>query len=89
VRPAKDLDTYGNAQTWFKNCSAPGAADGTVPTASWFNWFIGNFVYASQQANVTVNNDQAVDTHLWDIIQAAITARLNAWWGSLKVGSII
>ncbi len=89
VRPAKDTDTYGNVQTWFKNCSAPGAADGTVPTASWFNWLIGNLVYASQQANVVVDNNQSVDTHVWNIIQNAITARLNNWWGNLKVGSAL
>lgn len=77
VRPAADPDTYGGIATWFKNCSAPGAADGTVPTASWFNWLIGNLSYACTQAGVTVPNDQTDDTLVWDMIQNAITDRLD------------
>ena len=89
VRPAADNDTYGNVATWFKNCSKPGAADGTIPTASWFNWLIGNLSYASTQASITVPNDQTDDTLVWGIIQAAITQRLNAGGGNWGVGSIL
>ena len=76
-RPAADADAY-TIQTWFKNCSAPGAADGTVPTASWFNTIIGNLVYAAAEAGVLLDNDQSPtgDPYLWNIIQAAITQRL-------------
>jgi hypothetical protein len=80
VRPTHDPDTYGGGETWFKNCTAPGAADGTVPTASWFNFIIAQFKYAGTQAGVTVANDQSSgppDEHLWTIIQNAITARLG------------
>lgn len=83
VRPTKDTDTY-LVQTWFKDCSAPGANDGTVPTASWFNHLVGNLVYAAGQASVPLTNDQADDTFIWDIIDAAIAAALppqDAVWG--------
>ncbi len=73
-RPAADPDTYSNARTWFKNCSAPGAADGTVPTASFFNHLIANLNFAADEAGVVVDNDQAEDGYLWEIMQAAAAA---------------
>lgn len=79
VRPSADPDSYAGAETWFKNCSGPGASDGTVPTASFFNWYVGMFAYAAAQAGLAVANDQTDDTHLWDIIQLAITQRLAAF----------
>jgi hypothetical protein len=90
VRPPADPDTYGGIKTWFKNCSAAGAADGTVPTASWFNFIIGQFDFAATQAGVVVPNDQTVDRHLWDIIQNSITQRFaTTGSGTMGVGSII
>lgn len=89
VRPAATPDAYGAIKTWFKNCTAAGAADGTVPDASWFNFIIGQFDYAATQAGVTVPNDQADDTHLWTIIQNAITARFTAGATTQGIGSII
>ena len=76
IRPSVDADTYG-VQTWFKNCSGANAADGTVPTASWFNHIIGNLVYAAAQAGVSTTNDQSDDTYIWTIIDNAITARVG------------
>jgi len=76
VRPPKDVDAY-MVQTWFKNCSAPGAADGTIPTASWFNHLIGQFVYAAGQAGVALSNDDDYDKYLWEIIQQAIANALS------------
>lgn len=75
-RPAADNDSYG-VQTWFKDCSAPGAADGSVPTASWFNHLIGNLVYVCVQAGVALDNDQTNNTFIWQAIQNAITDRLT------------
>lgn len=89
VRPSADPDAYAGASTWFKNCSAPGAADGTVPTASWFNWLIGNLNYASDQAEVEVPNDQTDDTLIWQIINNAITARLDDGDLTQGIGSIL
>ncbi|MGE3916005.1 MAG: hypothetical protein AB7F78_09930 [Hyphomicrobiaceae bacterium] len=77
VRPAADTDSYAEAETWFRDCSAPGARDGTVPTSSWFNWLIGNLRFASAQAAIDVPNDQTIDEHLWNIIQNAITQRIG------------
>ena len=67
-------------QTWYQDCSAPGASDGTVPVASWFNHIIGQFVYAAAQAGVVIANDQsaAQDNILWDIIDTAINAQVGA-----------
>jgi hypothetical protein len=89
-RPPADPDAYSNLRTWFKNCSAPGASDGTVPTASWFNLIIGNLNYAADQAAVEIFNDQTADadSHLWDIIQEAISQRLSGYLGTQGIGSI-
>lgn len=76
IRPASDQDVYAGMQTWFKNCSAPGAADGTVPDASFFNHWIGNMVYAAGKSGVTLTNNQSDDTFLWQIIQGAIAEAL-------------
>lgn len=76
ARPAKTNDSY-NVQTWFKDCSAPGANDGTVPDASWFNHIIGNWLYAALQADVTATNDQADDTFYWKIITKLFQASLD------------
>ncbi|WP_296201441.1 hypothetical protein [uncultured Hyphomicrobium sp.] len=84
VRPSADNDAYG-VQTWFKNCSAPGASDGTVPTASWFNHLIGNLNFLCAQADVEVTNDQANDTFIWQAIENAINQKIGgasaAPWG--------
>jgi hypothetical protein len=40
-----DKQRYGNEQTWVKDCSAPGASDGTVLDASFHNRIIGNLEY--------------------------------------------
>ena len=90
VRPTKTTDTY-LVQTWFQDCTAPGAQDGTVPDASWFNHIIGNLVYAAAQYGVTLTNDQDDDTFVYDIIEAAIAASLPAqtatWGQTLALGS--
>ena len=74
VRPPADADTYNGVQTWYRNCSSATAADGTIPTASWFNHFIAQIVYAAGQAGVAITNDQssAQDDILWNIIQNSI-----------------
>lgn len=88
TRPGANADAYQGLQTWFRNCSAPGATDGTVPDASWFNHLIGQFVYAAAQAGVPLANDQGNDTYLWQIIQAAITKALaNQSAGSVGGGT--
>lgn len=85
IRPTQDTDTYG-VQTYFQDCSSASAADGTVPTASWFNHISQQFVYAAGQAGVAITNDQssAQDDVLWDVINAAIDAKIGTTtppWG--------
>lgn len=78
VRPSASPDSYG-VQTWFKDCSAPGASDGTVPNASWFNHLIGNFIFAASQAGVEIANLQSAegDGFLWEIIDKAIAKKIG------------
>lgn len=78
TRPPADQDAYQGFQTWFKNCSRPGAVDGTVPDASFFNHLVGNLVYAAARAGVTLSNNQSDDTFLWQIIQGAISQALRS-----------
>lgn len=80
VRPTADTDTYG-VQTYFQDCSAAGASDGTVPTASWFNHIQGQFTYAAAQAGVTVTNDQSAtqDDILWKILQSVAGGTTITW----------
>ncbi|WP_163470385.1 hypothetical protein, partial [Haemophilus influenzae] len=60
ARPPADPKASAGTDTWFKNCSAAGAKDGTFATADFFNVFIGNLRYLVRQAGVTL--DDATDT---------------------------
>lgn len=70
TRPARDPQASSGVDTWFTNCSAAGATDGTYATADFFNVIIANLRYVCREADVTLNN--ADDTMLWQAIQAAI-----------------
>lgn len=78
VRPPANPDVYAGERTYFKDCSGPGAADGTVPTASWMNHIKGQFEFAADQLGIDLANDQTSegDKILWLIIQTAISRRL-------------
>lgn len=39
------VQRYGGRQTWFKDCSGPGASDGTVPDAAFYNRIVGALDY--------------------------------------------
>ena len=79
VRPPADVDSYGGFQTWFRDCSAAGQADGTVPDASWFNHVTGQFVYAANKVGVSMTNNDNDDSYLLAIIEAAISLRLASF----------
>lgn len=51
--PGTASQRYGAAQTWVKDCSAPGLNDGTVLDAAFYNRIIGNLDYLCSVANVT------------------------------------
>lgn len=79
ARPPADADSYGGVPTWFRDCSGAGRADGTVPTASFFNFLLGNLRYAADKAGVMVTNDQTPDQDgaLHAIINGIISNRLG------------
>lgn len=47
------VQRYGGVQTWFKDCSGPGASDGTVPDAAFYNRIIGALDYICGAAGVS------------------------------------
>lgn len=77
VRPPGDPDTSGVTDTWFINCSAPGAKDGTYATADFFNVFVGNLRYAVRTAGVPL--DDTDDAMLYKAIKAIVDAEIAAF----------
>lgn len=55
-RPAADANNSNGADTWFTNCSAPGATDGTYATADWFNVIIDQLRTLVRMAGVQLDN---------------------------------
>jgi hypothetical protein len=73
--------------TWFKDCSAAGAKDGTVIDASFLNVLVAQLRTAVTSAGVTL--DDTDDTMLWQAIQApsaGLLATLTASTGLTRVG---
>lgn len=68
ARPA-DARVFGAVDTWGKNCSAPGANDGTQITADYLNGVLAQLRRAIRGMGVTENN--ADDDMLLKAIQAA------------------
>lgn len=68
TRPADDADVSGGIDTWAQDCSAAGAFDGTIMTASFFNVIIAQLREAIRGAGITLDN--ADDTMLWKAIQS-------------------
>lgn len=85
-RPPARPKTF-NAQTWFRDASAPGATDGTVADASWLNFIIGNLIYVCIRGNIDPANDQSADTYLYDAIDAIVTAALGPSAGLTSVAT--
>ena len=69
TRPAADTVVSGATDTWCTDCSAAGATDGTILSASFFNVFIANMRTAVSSAGVTL--DGTNDSMLWQAMQAA------------------
>lgn len=76
TRPATDTVVAGALETWFQDCTAAGAFDGTVPTASWFNVITAQLREAVKAASVAL--DDADDLMVWKAMQAAALAALSA-----------
>lgn len=47
------VQRYGGVQTWFTDCSGPGASDGTVPNAAFYNRIVGALDYLCAAAGVS------------------------------------
>jgi hypothetical protein len=53
TRPTTKGNSSNGLQTWFKDCSAAGAGDGTILDASFLNALVGQFVHMGSQLGVT------------------------------------
>lgn len=70
TRPGTDTAVSGGLDTWFKDCSAPGAKDGTLVTASFLNNMLGNLRYVVRAAGVSLVDGD--DTMLFQAIAAVV-----------------
>lgn len=80
VRPPADPAASGGADTFFVNCSAAGAKDGTFATADFFNVLIANLRYLVRTPGIPLSDTD--DTMIWqavkEIADAEFLARLTA-----------
>ena len=79
TRPATDTTAFGTSETWATDCTAAGAADGTVLTASFFNVIIAQLRTAISNGSVTL--DDTDDTMLWQAMQAAALSQYSGGAG--------
>ncbi len=56
VRPPADPQASAGSDTWFQNCTAAGAKDGTFATADFFNVTLGNLRYLVRTAGVILDD---------------------------------
>jgi hypothetical protein len=84
VRPAADPEASAGADTFFVNCSAAGATDGTFMTASFFNVIIANLRYLVRTAGIPLTT--ADDTMVWQAVKAIADAEIAAILPSLLKG---
>lgn len=86
TRPAADAQASGGLDTWFKNCSAAGAKDGTYATADFFNVIIANLRNAVGQSGVPLSD--AEDTMLYDAIKSIADKEISDNAGYTAGGGI-
>ena len=75
----KDVRRYGGQQTWVKDASVPGANDGTVLDAAFFNRLIGSLEYLVQAGGVTgmTGDDSILYRAVLGSVQAGAPAALD------------
>jgi hypothetical protein len=71
TRPPADPQASAGVDTWFKNCSAAGAKDGTFATAAFFNVLVGNLRYLVRTSGVAL--DDVSDTMVFDAINQMVS----------------
>lgn len=79
TRPPRDPKASAGLDTWFKNCSAAGAKDGTFATADFFNVTIGNLRYLCREAGITL--DDLDDTMVYQAVLALIAMHAGGGGG--------
>jgi hypothetical protein len=72
TRPPADPQASAGADTFFVNCSAAGAKDGTFATAAFFNMNLANLRYLVRTAGIPLND--ADDTMVYAAVQAIVAA---------------
>lgn len=87
TRPPTAPDVSAGVDTWCKDCSAPGATDGTILDASFFNAIIAQLRTAIVEAGITLSN--ADDNMLEKAIRALAVDELSANYGVRLDGSNI
>ncbi len=75
TRPPRDPKASLGVDTFFKNCSAPGAKDGTFATADYFNVHLANLRYLVRQSGVELDDQD--DTMVFDAVMALITQQIG------------
>ena len=81
TRPTSDTDVETANDTWFVDCTAAGANDGTVITASFLNIVVAQMREAIRDSGITLDNTN--DKMLYQAIQAAVQQWWTASWSSL------
>lgn len=76
VRPPADPQASAGIDTFFTNCSAAGAKDGTFATADFFNVLIANLRYLVRQTGVALSD--ADDTMVYNSVLAAAGSSFTA-----------
>jgi hypothetical protein len=98
VRPPADPQASAGADTFFKNCSAAGAKDGTFATADFFNVTLANLRYLCREAGVPLTDaddtmvyqavkaiaDQEIQNHLHEYLFADKGIKINVLTGYIE-----
>lgn len=83
TRPPADPEASSGVDTWFKNCSAAGARDGTFATAAFFNTMIANLRYLCRTAGVSLSDTD--DTMVYEAVQAIAEGVAGGGGGSSTI----
>lgn len=71
TRPPAQADAYGQ-QTWFRDASGPGKADGTVIPADWLNKIIGTYIGLARESETLLGGNQNNDDFLANAVRGLI-----------------
>jgi hypothetical protein len=74
------VQRYGALQTWFKDCSGPGASDGTVPDAAFYNRIVGalDYIIAASGASGIAGDDSFLYRAILQMVSQDAPDALNS-----------